>query len=156
VLLLPALLLLLLVLPPLPLPALLLLLLSQVMSPEVAVVRLLRWAPDRKAAIQLAIQHAELAGQLLATHNQYVPCFGVLCCVVLCRAEGLVVLALLQHTLLVAGGLVVWQLPTPTPTPRAVHRGCLRTACDVGVRSNQTTRPSGACCGVLWRALLRV
>lgn len=42
----------------------------QVMSPEVAVVRLLRWASDRKSAIQLALQHAELAGQLLATHNQ--------------------------------------------------------------------------------------
>lgn len=42
----------------------------QVMPPEVAVVRLLRWASDRKAAIQLAMQHAELAGQLLAAHNQ--------------------------------------------------------------------------------------
>lgn len=48
------------------------------MSPEVAVVRLLRWAPDRKAAIQLAIQHAELAGQLLATHNQCVLCCALL------------------------------------------------------------------------------
>jgi hypothetical protein len=44
--------------------------LLQVMPPEVAVVRLLRWASDRKAAIQLAMQHAELAGQLLAAHNQ--------------------------------------------------------------------------------------
>eukprot|EP00878_Enallax_costatus_P042846 GHUV01050342.1.p1 GENE.GHUV01050342.1~~GHUV01050342.1.p1 ORF type:complete len:203 (+),score=55.16 GHUV01050342.1:154-762(+) len=42
----------------------------QLMSPEVAVVRLLRWANDRKAAIQLAMQHAEIAGQLLATHNR--------------------------------------------------------------------------------------
>jgi hypothetical protein len=44
--------------------------LLQVMPPEVAVVRMLRWASDRKAAIQLAMQHAELAGQLLAAHNQ--------------------------------------------------------------------------------------
>jgi beta-phosphoglucomutase-like phosphatase (HAD superfamily) len=42
----------------------------QTMPPEVAVVRLLRWANDRKAAVQLAMQHAELAGQLLATHNR--------------------------------------------------------------------------------------
>ena len=40
------------------------------MPPEVAVVRLLRWAHDRKSAVQLAMQHAELAGKLLATHNQ--------------------------------------------------------------------------------------
>jgi hypothetical protein len=40
-------------------------------------VRLLRWASDRKAAVQLAIQHAELAGQLLATHNRWV---GSCCC----------------------------------------------------------------------------
>lgn len=46
--------------------------LMQVMPPEVAVVRLLRWVSDRKAAVQLALQHAELAGQLLATHNKCV------------------------------------------------------------------------------------
>lgn len=40
------------------------------MPPEVAVVRMLRWANDRKQAVQLAMQHAELAGQLLATHNR--------------------------------------------------------------------------------------
>lgn len=40
------------------------------MPPEVAVVRLLRWANDRKAAIGLAMQHAEIAGQLLQQHNR--------------------------------------------------------------------------------------
>jgi hypothetical protein len=42
----------------------------QMMPPEVAVVRLLRWANDRKAAIGLAMQHAEIAGQLLQQHNK--------------------------------------------------------------------------------------
>eukprot|EP00882_Tetradesmus_deserticola_P008928 GHRQ01009418.1.p1 GENE.GHRQ01009418.1~~GHRQ01009418.1.p1 ORF type:complete len:383 (+),score=146.30 GHRQ01009418.1:255-1403(+) len=42
----------------------------QMMPPEVAVVRLLRWANDRRAAIGLAMQHAELAGQLLQQHNR--------------------------------------------------------------------------------------
>lgn len=44
----------------------------QLMPPEVAVVRLLRWATDRKTAIDLAMQHAELAGKLLTTHNRWV------------------------------------------------------------------------------------
>ncbi|KAF8066387.1 PYRP2 [Scenedesmus sp. PABB004] len=38
--------------------------------PEVAVVRLLRWAPDRKAGVALAMRYAELAGRLLATHSR--------------------------------------------------------------------------------------
>lgn len=42
----------------------------QMMPPEVAVVRLLRWANDRKAAIGFAMQHAEIAGQLLQQHNR--------------------------------------------------------------------------------------
>jgi hypothetical protein len=56
-------------------PVLLCCVLLQMMPPEVAVVRLLRWASDRKAACQLAMQHAELAGQLLAIHNQCVRCW---------------------------------------------------------------------------------
>lgn len=40
------------------------------MPPEVAAVRLLRWAGDRKAAVQLAMEHAALAGELLAAHNR--------------------------------------------------------------------------------------
>jgi hypothetical protein len=43
---------------------------AQMMPPEVAVVRLLRWANDRRAAIGLAMQHAEIAGQLLQQHNK--------------------------------------------------------------------------------------
>jgi hypothetical protein len=59
-------------------PVLLCCVLLQMMPPEVAVVRLLRWASDRKAACQLAMQHAELAGQLLATHNQCVMMLALL------------------------------------------------------------------------------
>jgi hypothetical protein len=41
----------------------------QAMPPEVAVVRLLRWARDRRAGVALAMRHAELAGHVLATHS---------------------------------------------------------------------------------------